>query len=59
MGSSQRTTHTAYNQLVKSNWQNNERLILVIVPEEGLHWVSSIYANKVHLLIILFLSRSP
>lgn len=34
MGSSQKTTHTAYNQLVKSNWQNNERLILVIVPEE-------------------------
>lgn len=34
MGSSQGTTHTPYNQLVKSNRQNNERLVLVIIPEE-------------------------
>ncbi len=34
MDNSQRTTHITYNQLVKFNRQNNERSILVIVPEE-------------------------
>ena len=34
MDNSQRTTHITYNQLVKSNRQNNERLVLVIVPQE-------------------------